>query len=187
MSDRDECHEGNGKCEHMCNNTLGSHYCSCHLGYMLHSDQTSCKGGSHYRDTYSILIIHLVSWIIWDTHSILITHLVRWVIWDTYAILITHLVRWVIWDTYSILITHLVRWVIWDTCSTHSTLGCPRLLLIHMTKLPTCPIELHKDACMQIWPYNKTVLVRLVTLKMFVVDFDIMELNWTNGQLCQVI
>ncbi|XP_059408284.1 growth arrest-specific protein 6 [Carassius carassius] len=33
--DVDECSRGNNKCEHDCNNTMGSYHCSCHHGYQL--------------------------------------------------------------------------------------------------------------------------------------------------------
>ena len=44
FTDINECLTRNGNCEHQCNNTLGSYYCTCNSGYQLHSDRQSCKG-----------------------------------------------------------------------------------------------------------------------------------------------
>ena len=41
--DIDECNVLNGGCSHYCNNTDGSYYCSCPVGYEL-VDQQLCKG-----------------------------------------------------------------------------------------------------------------------------------------------
>ena len=41
--DIDECDVSNGGCEHNCNNTDGSYYCSCDDGYSLQND-TKCTG-----------------------------------------------------------------------------------------------------------------------------------------------
>ena len=41
--DINECDELNGGCSHYCNNTDGSYYCSCPVGYEL-DDQELCKG-----------------------------------------------------------------------------------------------------------------------------------------------
>ncbi|XP_078575770.1 uncharacterized protein LOC144861669 [Branchiostoma floridae x Branchiostoma japonicum] len=40
--DIDECATGNGGCSQNCSNTVGSFTCSCHDGYALNSDGTSC-------------------------------------------------------------------------------------------------------------------------------------------------
>ena len=42
--DIDECKRSNGECDHHCNNTNGSYYCSCNDGYSLGKDNLSCKG-----------------------------------------------------------------------------------------------------------------------------------------------
>ena len=42
--DIDECKRSNGGCDHHCNNTIGSYYCSCNDGYSLGKDNLSCKG-----------------------------------------------------------------------------------------------------------------------------------------------
>ena len=44
LIDIDECKTSNGGCDHDCNNTIGSHYCSCHDGYTLGEDKLSCAG-----------------------------------------------------------------------------------------------------------------------------------------------
>ena len=41
--DSNECNVLNGGCSHYCNNTDGSYYCSCPVGYEL-VDQELCKG-----------------------------------------------------------------------------------------------------------------------------------------------
>ena len=41
--DINECDVLNGGCSHYCNNTDGSYYCSCPVGYEL-VDQELCKG-----------------------------------------------------------------------------------------------------------------------------------------------
>ena len=41
----DECKQSpNGGCNHTCTNTDGSYYCSCHDGYVLGNDTSSCIG-----------------------------------------------------------------------------------------------------------------------------------------------
>lgn len=40
--DVNEC-ETEKPCDQMCHNTDGSYYCSCRLGFLLHSDRQSCK------------------------------------------------------------------------------------------------------------------------------------------------
>ena len=41
--DINECDQLNGDCSHYCNNTDGSYYCSCPVGYEL-VDQQLCEG-----------------------------------------------------------------------------------------------------------------------------------------------
>ena len=44
-SDNDECSDSNGGCEQICNNTVGSFFCSCVNGYRLDDDDmSSCNG-----------------------------------------------------------------------------------------------------------------------------------------------
>ena len=42
--DIDECTDDNGGCQHICNNTGGSYYCSCNPGYSVNLDQQNCTG-----------------------------------------------------------------------------------------------------------------------------------------------
>ena len=44
FSDIDECLDNNGDCSHNCVNTLGSHNCTCNMGFVLSSDQHNCSG-----------------------------------------------------------------------------------------------------------------------------------------------
>ena len=44
LSDYDECGDNNGGCGQICNNTVGSFFCSCLSGYELDEDKTSCNG-----------------------------------------------------------------------------------------------------------------------------------------------
>ncbi|KAL2096310.1 hypothetical protein ACEWY4_008458 [Coilia grayii] len=44
--DVDECVERNDEelaCDHVCHNYIGGYYCSCRYGYLLHSDNRTCK------------------------------------------------------------------------------------------------------------------------------------------------
>ena len=41
-----ECLEGNGGCEQMCDNTPGSFVCSCEDGYHLDENMLDCNGKS---------------------------------------------------------------------------------------------------------------------------------------------
>ena len=43
-SDIDECEQGSDGCEHNCNNTVGSFFCSCNTGYVLTMDGQNCTG-----------------------------------------------------------------------------------------------------------------------------------------------
>ena len=44
--DVDECETLNGGCQQICNNTVGSYFCSCTEGYQLQMDGTTCQGQS---------------------------------------------------------------------------------------------------------------------------------------------
>ena len=44
FSDIDECATSNGRCEQICNNTIGSFYCSCDTGYQLDGNGLNCTG-----------------------------------------------------------------------------------------------------------------------------------------------
>ena len=43
ITDIDECSQGNGGCEHICTNTVGSYYCTCNTGYLLYNGK-HCYG-----------------------------------------------------------------------------------------------------------------------------------------------
>ena len=43
-TDIDECATGNGGCDHICTNTVGSFYCTCRPGYTLQEDGFTCVG-----------------------------------------------------------------------------------------------------------------------------------------------
>ena len=44
ISDINECNYSNGGCEHICNNTVGSYYCTCNSGYTLNKNGRNCTG-----------------------------------------------------------------------------------------------------------------------------------------------
>ena len=44
ISDMNECNTLNGGCSDICNNTIGSFYCSCDTGYSLATDKYNCTG-----------------------------------------------------------------------------------------------------------------------------------------------
>ena len=43
-TDTDECDAANGGCEDTCENTPGSYYCTCDVGYGLAADRHACIG-----------------------------------------------------------------------------------------------------------------------------------------------
>ena len=47
--DVDECGTHNGGCDDNCQNTVGSHTCSCNTGYTLDSNGYSCNGELKYK------------------------------------------------------------------------------------------------------------------------------------------
>ena len=49
-TDVNECAIDNGGCEQVCNNTVGSYYCSCHSGYRLDVDDHRCHGETYVDD-----------------------------------------------------------------------------------------------------------------------------------------
>ena len=43
-SDVDECSAANGGCQQLCNNTVGSFFCACQIGYSLQPNGFNCTG-----------------------------------------------------------------------------------------------------------------------------------------------
>ena len=56
ITDINECNQGNGGCEHTCNNTIGSYYCTCNTGYQL-SKGKHCSGNNNLALICYIIII----------------------------------------------------------------------------------------------------------------------------------
>ena len=48
-TDIDECAEQLDECQQICNNTIGSYVCDCHIGYALNSDGRTCRGKDYKR------------------------------------------------------------------------------------------------------------------------------------------
>ena len=48
LSDINECTTNNGGCADSCTNNIGSFTCACGSGYILGSDQKTCKYASKY-------------------------------------------------------------------------------------------------------------------------------------------
>ena len=44
FQDVDECTNNNGRCEQVCNNTIGSFLCDCVTGYRLDGNGLNCSG-----------------------------------------------------------------------------------------------------------------------------------------------
>ena len=44
FTDINECNEGTDICEQVCNNTIGSYLCECHIGYQLDANAINCSG-----------------------------------------------------------------------------------------------------------------------------------------------
>ena len=49
-SDVNECESNNGGCQHICQNTYGSHVCKCWTGHRLDEGGKSCLGELYCRD-----------------------------------------------------------------------------------------------------------------------------------------
>ena len=47
FTDIDECETDNGNCQEQCNNTLGSYFCECGVGFALQPDERTCGGKAH--------------------------------------------------------------------------------------------------------------------------------------------
>ena len=44
IKDDNECSVANGGCSDICNNTVGSYFCSCPVGKIVGSDLKTCEG-----------------------------------------------------------------------------------------------------------------------------------------------
>ena len=44
LSDVDECLTANGGCQQLCNNTVGSFFCFCQIGYSIQQNGFNCSG-----------------------------------------------------------------------------------------------------------------------------------------------
>ena len=44
FKDINECAVNNGDCEQLCNNSIGSYWCSCVAGYTLDTNNMNCSG-----------------------------------------------------------------------------------------------------------------------------------------------
>ena len=53
-ADINEC-LGANDCQQICLNTAGSYYCECNDGFVLDSDEHSCKGGYLYHAMYAVI------------------------------------------------------------------------------------------------------------------------------------
>ena len=64
-SDIDECEQGSAGCDHNCNNTVGSYFCTCMDGYELESDNHTCTGNRYITTLcttyFPSLILHVIN------------------------------------------------------------------------------------------------------------------------------
>ena len=69
ISDKDECQDNNGGCEHDCADLVGGYLCKCPPGYKLHKDKHRCVEGSSllcfllFTVFLYILFLMLVEWL----------------------------------------------------------------------------------------------------------------------------
>lgn len=65
-ADVDECTEREDEelsCDHYCHNYIGGYYCSCRFGYLLHTDNRTCRGGaqgSHYISPFCAMFFNKI-------------------------------------------------------------------------------------------------------------------------------
>ena len=61
--DVNECSSGNGGCEHLCENTVGSYVCKCPSGYRLSRDGRQCDGTEIHSPTIIIVNLYAMIWL----------------------------------------------------------------------------------------------------------------------------
>ena len=60
--DVDECSDGSlHGCTQHCNNTAGSHFCDCYLGYELQPDGLTCLGEPIYLVDQNVLVTSCIA------------------------------------------------------------------------------------------------------------------------------
>lgn len=62
--DVDECSDQTDEdllCDHFCHNYIGGYYCSCRYGYLLHSDNRTCRGEAEDRTNILMIYVFLES------------------------------------------------------------------------------------------------------------------------------
>ena len=71
LIDIDECSNGAAACDQLCNNTVGSYYCNCSIGYRLLSDGSTCQSEyiplrtMNHHSAYNISRYQRVYWRYW--------------------------------------------------------------------------------------------------------------------------
>ena len=82
FKDVDECSDGSlHMCTQHCNNTLGSHFCDCYVGYELQDDGLTCTGeqmmctNNYCTDTF-LFIIQISMNVHWVYQDVIITVLI---------------------------------------------------------------------------------------------------------------
>ena len=60
LIDIDECLDDNGGCQQICTNLIGSHECSCELGYTLQQDKIRCVGECTWYQLWVMLTVIII-------------------------------------------------------------------------------------------------------------------------------
>lgn len=72
--DVDECSDRADEdllCDHFCHNYIGGFYCSCRYGYLLHSDNRTCRGeAEHFTQPSVALNTNTTEWAGFSSHMI---------------------------------------------------------------------------------------------------------------------
>lgn len=72
-SDVDECSDRADEdllCDHFCHNYIGGFYCSCRYGYLLHSDNRTCRGEAEHTQPSVALNTNTAEWAGFSSHMI---------------------------------------------------------------------------------------------------------------------